>query len=393
MSSPEPRPHDRPAKRISLVIDKNLSAGRKLLRGFLGFESARHGWVMHSVDNLEAVNLQRLKLWKPDGVLVGMDQVRWPAELDAAHVVSISSGPPDGPHPSVGIDQQRVGELGAQHFLERGFRDFAYFGDLASSDAQRQMAGYTAKVHEALPAAQVHGAPPLPRLDMSQAWATADESLVAWLSGLPRPVGLMLANDELGLWVLQLCGMAGLRVPDDVAVLGVNDDTLNCEMTTPPLSSIQVPFGQVGEEAARMLHALIRGEPVPDSARRLPPLGVTVRESTDVLAVKDEHLVAAVRFIEQSAHRPLGVEDVLDQVDISRRSLERLFRRHLGRTPLQEIRRAHIRRAKLLLTTTDHNLQAIADRSGFATTYHLCRTFRKETGQTAITYRKRHRSL
>lgn len=383
----------RPHKRIALAFNRDRSYWRRVLRGLLSLELARSEWELHGVPGLTVDHLDRLDRWRPDGIIANVtdaDMEKTLSRLDVP-VVDVSDRRSGGGLVGVGVDHVAVGRLAATHMIELGFREFAYFGDNSWESSSQQLVGFQSGIQDAGHDSPVNTPPPLPSLDMSQAWTSADDVLAEWLAAIPRPFGLFLGDDEWGLWITQVAHRAGLRVPEDVAILGVNDDTLHCELATPALSSIQVPLSKIGYEAGVMLTGLMAGDEVKQDRVALPPLGIASRQSTSVLAVDDPDLAAAVKFVEGASHRPISVDDILDIVPVSRRQLERKFREHLGRSPLQEIRRAHLNKAKSILAETDATLQEVADRSGFGNMYHLCRVFKRETGETPITYRRKHR--
>jgi LacI family transcriptional regulator len=189
--------------------------------------------------------------------------------------------------------------------------------------------------------------------------------------------------------VLQACAIGGVGVPEEVAVMGVDNDDLIVRLTTPPLSSIDINAERVGFEAARVLDELMRGKPAPKNPVLVPPMGLVTRQSTDILAIEDEDVAAAVRFIRAHKGRALSVQDVLDNVPVSRRSLYRKFEETMGRSLAQEIRLAHIEQAKRLLTTTDWSVARIAEASGFAGATRFGIVFRRLTGLTPSAYRAR----
>jgi LacI family transcriptional regulator len=184
---------------------------------------------------------------------------------------------------------------------------------------------------------------------------------------------------------------AGLRVPEDVAVVGVDNDELICETSRVPLSSVAVSAERIGFEAASLLERMMKGEAVDVGPLCIPPQGVVVRQSSDVLAIEDENVADALRYIADNAHKPIGVEDVLDHLTISRRQLEKRFQTVLGRSPAAEIRRIRIEKAKHLMDSTNLPLSRIAERSGFHDVSFLGKSFRRETGMTPTQYRRRTR--
>ena len=291
----------------------------------------------------------------------------------------------------INSDDRAIGRLAAEHLLERGFPSFASCGFSGELWAVRRKeafldalaaAGHTGRVYET----PWHGA---------GAHVREDEKarIGRWLKSLPRPVGVMASNDVRGIDVLNACQTYGLRVPDEVAVLGVDDDALLCEICSPPLSSVVPNIEEIGYEAAALLDRLMDGEREECEERFVPPLGVTTRLSTDVLSVGDQEFATAVRFIRENACHGITVTDVLDHVLISRSTLERNFRAYLGRSPQAEIRAAQLARARQLLAETDHPIHRIAELVGYRHVEYFNVAFKREIGQTPGLYRRRVRTI
>lgn len=214
------------------------------------------------------------------------------------------------------------------------------------------------------------------------------EGLQRWVQSLPKPVGIFACHDVWGLQVVEACRLAELRVPEDVAIIGVDNDDLLCELARPSLSSVAVPAERIGYEAAALLERLLRRAKPPRQPILIPSSGIVARQSSDVLALRDSDVAAAVRFIRDHAHQPLCVADVLREVPVGRRSLERRFRAALNRGLWEEIRRVHMDRAKQLLATTVQPVAEVADKAGFSDVQQLSRVFRQETGLTPSAYRR-----
>jgi LacI family transcriptional regulator len=187
--------------------------------------------------------------------------------------------------------------------------------------------------------------------------------------------------------VLDLCRHAGLAVPDDVAVLASDDDELLCEATRPPLSGLIVASRQIGYRAAERLDALMRGGEDRGQIEHLAPIEIITRGSTETFAIEDRELLKAVIFMRQNAYGPLTIQEVADAVPMTRRSLERKFQQSYGRSPLAELHRLRLARAKQLLVQTDHPIAGVAVASGFGTPEYLATRFRKELGTTPLRYR------
>lgn len=386
-----------PHRRVALVLDKSVAYWRRIVRGMLDCPPVRTDWTLHSVPQLDDAGFQRIARWKPHGLIMGVPGRSASTQLRRLGVPCIDIAlEPMGDWPRVEIDHAAVGRFAAEHFLERNLRHFAFFGSDRRTRDTQQHDGLLHRVHESHPEAEVAHAPPMSSPNQPSAWAAVDDALGQWLTALPRPVGLLISDDEASLWLSQVCQQRGLSIPDDVALLGVHDDPVHCEMARPVLSSIQTPLEQLGRHACELLVQAMNGEPLLEPTTRLQPLGVSVRQSTNLLMVEDKHLRDAIRFIRASADRPITVEDVLDQVPVSRRILEKRFREHLGRTPLQEIRRAHLSRARHILASTDLVLHRVAEASGFTSVYHFCRVYKREFNETPTEYRRRfvsHRKL
>ena len=200
----------------------------------------------------------------------------------------------------------------------------------------------------------------------------------------------MACSDQLGFWLLDACNRAGIEVPEEVAVVGVEDDDALCEMANPPMSSVHYSGTKVGYEAADLLSRLMKGEPAPVEPLLLPPIGITTRRSSDVVATDDAQVALALRFIRDHAAHGISVADVCAAADCSRSTLERRMQRILDRTPQQEILRVRLERVRLLLMETDLSITKIALRTGFAHPQYLGTVFRERFGQTPGQYRKLH---
>ena len=201
----------------------------------------------------------------------------------------------------------------------------------------------------------------------------------------------MACYDFQGRKVLNACSQRGIAVPDEVAVLGVDNDEVLCDFAAPPLSSVILNPHRTGYEAAALLARMMNGERIGAEAHRIEPLGVATRQSTDVLAVEDGGVAAAVRFIREHACEGISVKDVLRAVPQSRRSLEERFKKLIGRTPHEEISRVQLNQVKLLLAETDWSLERIAESTGFAHAGYLSSVFRRLSGSTPSHYRALNR--
>jgi LacI family transcriptional regulator len=201
----------------------------------------------------------------------------------------------------------------------------------------------------------------------------------------------MCCYDVAAREVLDVCRELNISVPEEIAVVGVDNDEVLCEVSQPPLTSVALDTRRIGIEAASMLDRLMHGESV-GSPVIVEPCGIVTRRSSDTLAIEDRHIAVALGFIRRHACEGIEVSDVLAQVPLSRRTLERRFRQQVGCSPLAEINRVRLDRAKQFLKETELKLDAIAAHSGFAHTPYMAAQFRKQFGVTPGEYRKTHRS-
>ena len=230
-----------------------------------------------------------------------------------------------------------------------------------------------------------------PRSDGDKSWAIEITGISKWLKNLPKPVGVMACNDDKGQQVLEACKLEGYKVPEEVAVIGVDNDTLICELADPPLSSVALGVESAGYRAAELLAKLMKGQTDNIQDIVVRPSHVVKRQSTDIMAINDTHLVKALAYIRTNSSRKINVEDVVDQTAISRRSLENRFQKYLGRSIQQEIRRIRIDLITKLLVETDMSISEITSTLDFADIDHISRYFRKGKGMGLREFRKLQR--
>ena len=371
---------------VGLAADGVTGYGRAVVRGVMRYANAQRRWLIHQ-------ELRRTyepdRTWPAcDGAIVGGAGPEFFAQIrrQSRHVIHCSGSGDPAVAPIVALDDVAAGGMAAAHLFDCRLRQFAYYGRRAGQTSANREAGFVAEVVR-------RGCACLP---CPVDWPTEFENrrhwpaLTEWLAGVPKPIGIMAADDSAAHDLAAACLKANVAVPEGVAVIGVNNDDMLCESAWPPLSSVIADYGRMGYAAAVLMDRLLAGATLTPAERvtRLPPLGVAHRQSTDVLAVDDPQVADAVRFIREHACDPCGVADVLRRVPIGRRRLERQFVRHLGRTPHDEILRVQMDRAKRLLLETALTLPDVAERCGFSSSPTFGRAFVRALGATPAAFRR-----
>jgi LacI family transcriptional regulator len=380
-------------RRVALLVETSNSYGRELLHGVRAWGREQQAWSMRLSEHGRGAGLPPwLKEWRGDGIIARVDNAAIAAALRRSRVpvVDVSAALATPVFPRVVTDSAAATGLAAEHLRERGFRHFAYCGD-AQFHWSAQRGRFFDEQVKAMGAAVAHFVQPAAKAGPVGA-EVEQAALVAWLRALPKPVGVLACYDVRGQQVLEACHEAGLAVPDEVAVIGVHNDELLCDLCDPPLTSVIPDARRTGYEAAALLEQMMNGADVPVTTRRIEPVGVAARQSTDVVAVADKRVSAAVRFIRERAVSGIDVADVLRAVPMSRTLLERKFKQLIGHSPHEHIQRVRMERVKALLVTTELSVGAIAERVGVEHPEYLSVAFRRVSGLSPREYRTRHRA-
>jgi len=378
---------------VALLIETSRAYGRGLLQGVIRYLRAHRPWsVFFQPHGLGAPPPPWLRNWKGDGILVRIDDRRMAAAVRRTGLpaVDLRFSVPNVGLPGIGIENRAVVRMAFEHLADGGFKHFGFCSwprrqnpwmDLRCDLFQqlvRERAGHGCHVFEGSAGSPV------------VSWEVEQEQIAAWVRRLPKPIGVMACNDDRGQQVLDACRRVNALVPDEVAVIGVDNDEILCNLSSPPLSSVDINTQQAGYEAADLLDRMMAGKPAPAEPLLFAPRGVVPRESTDVLATEDRDLAAAVRFIRGHACEGLRLKDCERRIGLSRRELERRMRKLLGRSPKEEITRVQMERAKQLLTETDLPAAAIAAKCGFSQAKYFNQVFHARVGLPPGAY---HRSM
>ena len=365
------------------MMDPVTGWARGLLRGVNEIALER-GWTLLLYSPRRDVSWL-LREWAPSAVIVGPLQPLPVPTGPSGLLVGANADLSSEGLPWVGVDDHAVADLAAEHLLSKRLQHFSTFNFEAEGWARRRLDRFRQRIAEA--GHRCH----------SDGWLDADEqesrhaeavAIPRWLRELPKPCGVFAGCDTWARVVACYCRGAGLRVPEDIALVGVDDDPVECTLTAPALSSVAIPWRELGREVAALVRQGLKrrlpGEPV-----LVRPTHVTERRSSDVLAVDEPLVASAVAWIHQHSAEQIFVNDVVKAVKTYRQRLERRFRAVLGRSVMEEVRRAHVERAKRLLVMTDLALPDVAARSGFTSASLLSVAFRRETRTTPGAFRRR----
>jgi len=372
-----------------LIVETSLAYGRQVLRGISRYVVSHQPWSLYlDLRELMVEPPEWLESWEGDGIISRSTTPELAAKLLRLKMptVDLTDIHGDMGLPHIWTDNVAVGRLAAAHLLERGFRHFAYCGFSGHYWAGLRRDGFRAALAEAGADCQILESPWA--TSRAHSWEEQQREIADWLARLPKPVGVMASNDMRGQHVLDACRRRELAVPEEVAVIGVDNDELLCEMCDPPLSSVVMNAERIGYDAAALLDQLMEGHAPRERISLVEPLGIVTRQSTDVLAIEDTLVASAVKFIREHACEGVTVDDVLKKVPLSRSVLERRFRKFLSRSPQEEIRLVQIKRVKQLLAESDLALEQIAELAGYRHAEYMSVVFKRETGQTPGQYRR-----
>lgn len=375
-------------RRIALVYNARSEFDLKVMAGVAAYIQDRRRPIARNYDDSVMVKIHDVcdfQLQKADGIVTRLDGPdSGIAALEATiPVVGFGQSSPQNHKitsvPYLSTDNEEVSELAAHHLFNLGLRTFAYVPlcSPTSWDEQREQA-FVRRVHQRGADCFVY--------DSSRDIADDQDSLGQWLRRLPKPVGILAANDARASDVIEICHAFGLKIPSEVAVIGVDNSELLCMLSLPSLTSVDLNAARIGYEAADLLHRLMDGQKI--TSRVIEPAGVIARQSTISQVSRDPFVIRAIGFIESHHAQPIKVSDVANASGVSASVLESRFVKAFGRTISSAIREARLKHVKRLISETDVPLKQIAPQTGFRSVQHMTTLFRKAFGHSPARYRK-----
>jgi len=373
-------------KRIVLLLETSREFGRQLIIGIARYSRLNGPWSFYKEPIDLKSSIPHLTSWKPDGIIMRDSLItKELLKLKIPTILAIHDSKYPEDLPIIKTDSHSIAQMASKHFIEKGFKNLAFCGfDIYDWSEERKFffncfnkeAGL--KTYNFLQSKNVK----------NQNWEIEQRHVIRWVKDLPKPVGIFACNDDRGQNILEVCKLIGLKVPEDIAVIGVDNDPIICDTGDPPLTSIALNVESAGFEAARLLDQLIHKRKIVRREIIVTPSHIVQRQSSDILAVDDAEVATAIHYIRANAKRKILVRDVVETVSVSRRTLEKRFRKTIHRSIYNEIQQVRIEWISKLLIETDLPISQITSLFDFTDGEHITRYFKKEKGITLREFRK-----
>ena len=391
--------------KVIITADTSRVSGRRLIRGIAKYARLHGPWLFNrqpmfnqyqtgsKISKSEVKTLLQFKKFNPDGIIA--NNVNNKEQFD--HILNVGVPmviigdyiPEETSSRYIRIysDPEAIGKLAAEHLLDRGYKNYAFCGYDFINWSHARGNAFSKVLAENGFQTHYYVQPKSPR---KRRWENEQYIMAKWLQSLPKPVGVMASNDDRAQQVIEACKIENLHVPEQVSVLGVDDDEFVCDLTEPPLSSVLLDNEKAGFEASRLLHNMMEFENIPNQEIIVTPTHIVTRESTEILAIDDPQVALAVRYIRQHCKGLIQVSDVVNVVALGRRTLEERFNKIIGRSIFNEITRCRINKISEALLESNKSISELALDFGYPDEAHISRYFRRTQGVTPLEYRKRH---
>ncbi|MDZ7723899.1 MAG: DNA-binding transcriptional regulator [candidate division KSB1 bacterium] len=375
-------------KRVILLLETSRAFGRELIIGIARYSRMHGPWSFYKEPIDLKSSIPHLTSWKPDGIIMRDSLITDELlKLNISTILAVhdSNYPPK--LPVISTDSDSIAKMASSHLIEKGLTNYAFcgFDNYKWSEGRKlhfnkyiNKAGFKVFNYRSL------------RNNTKNDWDIEQEHVADWIRSLPKPVGIFTCNDDRGQHVLEVCKMMKIKVPEEVLVIGVDNDPLVCDIGDPPLTSIALNIQSAGYQAAGLMDEMINSGKIIRKKIIVSPTHVVQRQSSDILAVNDPEVARAIAFIRKNAKNKLFVKDVVKTTCLSRRTLERRFKESIHRTIYSEIRRMRIELIAKMLIETDLPVSQISSIFDFTDLEHISRYFKIEKGLSLREFRKRY---
>ncbi|ULQ53281.1 AraC family transcriptional regulator [Flavihumibacter fluvii] len=381
--------------KIILLFDISEQYGQSLLLGIVKYfkENSSALFCRMPLYYRETLGINGIvkfaREWGAQGIVAQLDNTKQVKKIadSGIHLILEDFRERFDDFPNITGGYFEAGQMGAEYFVKKGFKNFAFYGFKNIVWSRERSEGYESYLHN-LGFDVYHFEHE--ELHTTNLWYYKPSALSKWLQSLPKPIAIMACDDARGQHITEACKHADIRIPDDVIVLGVDNDEMTCNLSDPPLSSVNLDTEKGGYEAARLMDLMIQGKIKKPQNVMVMPTYIVTRQSTDIAAASDEHISLALNYIHKNLENEIHVSDVLGQVPISRRSLEKRFLEVTGTSVYKYIFKLRMQRFSQRLLETDKRISEIALDAGFTLTNNISRQFKQIHGCTPGEYRKKH---
>ena len=375
-------------KKIVLLIESSREFGRQLIIGIARYSRINGEWSFYKEQTGLKTSIPRLTSWKPHGIIMRNSMIkRELLKLKIPIILALHDSSRPKNMPIIKTDSLSIAKFASEHLIGKGLKNFAFCGfDNYEWSNERKIhfekfineAGYSAFKYRS------------PKNNINSEWRKEQLHVIDWIKTLPKPIGIMACNDDRGQHILEVCKLIGIKVPEEVAVIGVDNDPMICELGDPPLTSIALNVESAGYETARLLDELINGSKMCGQQITVSPTHIVQRQSTDILSVNDEDVATAIRFIRENAKNKILVNDIVKITKLGRRALEQRFKKSIHRSIYDEIRRVRVEWISKMLIESDLTISEITSLLNFTDLEHISRYFKKEKGIGLSKFRRLH---
>jgi LacI family transcriptional regulator len=376
--------------KVMILVSSSGSVGRGLLLGIAKYIAINTSWITYYQTEARRLSENYLKNWKIDGIIADqreLEKNKLLQDYEIPKIILISHETMSDDRTYITANSEAIGKMAAEYFLDRGFKQFAFcsYSDMIWS--RERLASFRKRISEEGYKVSVFERP---YFKSYVPWERDQKKMADWINLQLKPLAVLACNDDRGRHVLEACKLEGVKVPEEVAVMGIDNDEIICGLTSPPLSSISLDIEKIGYDAAELLDDIISKKSVKIKHLIITPTHVVVRQSTDIVAIKDLEIASALNFISNNTNRPLQVSEVAAFVNMSQRTLERKFKKSFPLSINDEIERMRMNVIKKHLLQTNISVTQIAIKLGFPGVEQMARFFRKNEKTSPREYRQKH---